>query len=306
MGGGAGLAPAPSDGLYFMSNEVPGPTAVLTDDFRRGSWYLVDADQYDWRTTAPGWAGTIFANPITPSGAIRNLQSIGKRPLFATSDYVGTSGVIVNSARNMALHNLSGANNGGYEEVYFRCYVFFVPADYYGAGDPSSDYRWGGQKTFSVNRWDDDGGIWWAGFQYNFGAGSDSPTGTLAANNPHGTGVILAQNQGVNISMVPGKWYFIEWHIRLNDVGQTNGLFELWINDGGSNGNFSGQTPTLRAQHTDVDYGRGVPVGSGGGGDELIGNVWLENWSNEQISSTGEQFWANIYAATSGPIGFVP
>lgn len=289
-----------TSGLYFNSMESTGVNDVLTDDFWRGNWYTVDADNTNWRTVAPGWGGTIFANPITPAGAIRNLASISKKPLFTESDYVATTGVIEETARNMAFHNLSGAGSGGYAEIFIRCYTFFVPANYYGAGNPSASYLWGAQKSFTVNRWNDDGGIFWAGIGYNVGMGPPAiSTGGLAMTNNHaaGGGTVFYQNVGDGLDFVAGNWYFIEIRLKLNTVGNADGIWQMWLNDGGPTGDFGGQSPTLRANYSNIDFGRVA------GDTALIGNLWLENWSN--TSSFGEQFWANIKVATAGPIGFV-
>jgi hypothetical protein len=294
-------AGAPADGLYFMSNEAPTANSVLTDDFRRGSWYTVDADHTAWRTTAPGWGGSIFYNPITPSGAAIDLNAIGKNPLFATSNWAATSGVLVttdHSARNDAAHNLSGAGSGGYNEIYCRCYKFYVPANYYGTGNPSADYVYGAQKVFTVNRFDDGAGIYWATFQWNMAAGSTSSSGAMKVDPQHGVTSAMAQNQGNNISVVAGSWYYIEFHMKLNTNGNTDGVYDLWINNGGPTGDFSGQSPILRAHRTDVDWGYSNTE------TQLIGNIWFENWSNP--GSSGEEFTKNIHVATTGPIGLLP
>lgn len=299
QGGGEGTS-----SLYFNSMEPTGPNDVLTDDFWRGNWYVVDGDSTDWRTVPPGWGGTIFGNPITPAGAVRDLQSIGKKPLFTASDYVATSGVITpgNNARNHAFHNLSGADSGGHAEIFVRYYTYFVEEDFYGAGDPADSYTWGGQKHVEFNRFGDDGGLYWGGTGLNIGGGGGQASALLNAVNNHGPGggEILHQNQDADLPFAPGNWYFVEIRWKLNTVGNADGIYQLWINDGGPTGDFSAQTPTLRTEYTDVDFGRD--------GDEtqLLGNVWLENWSNAIDSpSLGEQFWANVKVATAGPIGFV-
>lgn len=118
------------------------------------------------------------------------------------------------------------------------------------------------------------------------------------ATNNHGTNILLKQNQGNVLFEIPGHWYFEEIHIKLNTNGNQDGILQIWINDGGTNGDFSRQTPTLRAQYTNVPWG--FTTGTAG-----IGVVWLENWTNAILSpSLGEQFWANIHVRTAAPCGF--
>ena len=49
-----------------------------------------------------------------------------------------------------------------------------------------------------------------------------------------GTGVLWKnywQNVGSPLNLVPGQWNKIKYRLKLNDLGQNNGLFQLWIND---------------------------------------------------------------------------
>ena len=39
------------------------------------------------------------------------------------------------------------------------------------------------------------------------------------------------QNQRRNITLQPGTWYLVEWYIKLNTPGQSNGVSKLWIDD---------------------------------------------------------------------------
>ncbi len=58
-----------------------------------------------------------------------------------------------------------------------------------------------------------------------------------------------------------GKWYCVEAHVRLNDAGTSNGVFELWIDD------------YIEARHTDMNWlGRFADYG--------INTVFIENYWN--------------------------
>jgi hypothetical protein len=39
------------------------------------------------------------------------------------------------------------------------------------------------------------------------------------------------QNQGQNVEFAvdPTRWYCIEAHVRVNDLGQSNGVIEAWV-----------------------------------------------------------------------------
>lgn len=302
------------DGLYFMSNEVAGVSSLLIDDFRRGYWAHENGDRTpSWQSVIPGWRMDLSAGdpgggtPFVPVDAARDLNAIGKKPLFTDSNWVATSGVVPRgglypNSRNQAAHNLLGGS-AGHNELYFRRYVFFVPANYYGVGNPAADYSFGAQKFLTINRYGDDAGIYWGGTGIDSGpSGVPGPSGRLFMVNNHALSPVggdkRLQNQSNDITLVAGKWYCIEDHYKLNTNGNSDGTWELWVNDGGLTGDFSAQTPTLRARYTTVDFGFTSAELA------LMGNLWMENWSNPV--SAGEQFWANLHAATSGPIGFAP
>lgn len=296
-GGGGGEG---TSGLYFNSMEATGPNDVLTDDFWRGSWYEEGADDTpNYHNTTPGWGGGMFTTPYPPTnGAVVNLAAIGKKPLFTQSDYVATTGISTGGGNYNAWHNLSGGGSGGYSEIFWRVYLYFVEADFYGANDPADDYEFGAEKVFTVFRWNDDGGLYWCGTGLNVAGGPD-PFGRFKFVNNHGTNDVFAQNQGADIDLLPGRWYYVENRYKLNTLGNADGVWQMWINDGGATGDFDGQTPTLRASYSNIDFGYDA------GETELFGAVWFENWANSVDSpSTGEHFWANVKVATDGPIGF--
>jgi hypothetical protein len=80
-----------------------------------------------------------------------------------------------------------------------------------------------------------------------------------------------------------GRWYCIEAHVRLNDAGQSNGVFEFWI-DG-----------NLEASRTDLNF---VDTYSGYG----INAVYLENfWNNGAPRSEARYF--DDFVVSTEPIG---
>jgi len=109
----------------------------------------------------------------------------------------------------------------------------------------------------------------------------------------------LGQNQGNNITMVTGRWYYLEYRVILNTIDVRNGTFQMWIDDCGSNGLGCTGTPTLRESRTDVLY-RGTGFGMFNG---QIGGYFMDIWGNP--SDGGEIRFDQIIVSKTGPIGFM-
>ena len=91
------------------------------------------------------------------------------------------------------------------------------------------------------------------------------------------------QNRFTNIaSFIPqlDRWYWIEYHVRLNTVGVADGLLEIWVDD------------VLKMQHNDVTYRTtNTPIGYfehsleyGGGGTVTIPSMY--QWHDHTVFST--------------------
>jgi len=303
-------------GGYFNSSE-PGcdgsdPNVLFCDDFetkadgsKPGQWYSLNADAANASggilTKSKGWAGTIYANPIAPAGAVD--CSPGITPFGSCA---ATSGVLDGSVggRNMADHGFAGGVE--VQELWVRWYY-----------KPSPGMKFSGQKVLDANRacgaGGGCGGIFWWGFGYNIGAGglSSSPDIAFAigTGNPSGSkicdptqsgwyGEICRQNVGANQMATPGHWNFYELHVKLNTPGATNGVVEMYVNDCGASGTSCTGTPTLRMRHTQVDFGK---TASNGG----MGTLWFENWSNSPAGgSIGQEWYDQIKVSKVGPIGY--
>ncbi|MCJ8503005.1 polysaccharide lyase [Desulfatitalea alkaliphila] len=65
--------------------------------------------------------------------------------------------------------------------------------------------------------------------------GSGRPFGQLTrADGLGGTGALWQnywQNKGSAVSLVRGQWNKVKYRLKLNDPGQNNGIFQLWVND---------------------------------------------------------------------------
>ncbi|MDH3459351.1 MAG: Ig-like domain-containing protein, partial [Gemmatimonadota bacterium] len=81
-----------------------------------------------------------------------------------------------------------------------------------------------------------------------------------------------------------GRWYCVEVHVRLNDAGSSNGIFEFWIDD------------QLEARKENMNW-------LGAYNEYGINAVFFENyWNNPGSHQTQERFFDNIVVSTQ-PIG---
>lgn len=76
-----------------------------------------------------------------------------------------------------------------------------------------------------------------------------------------------------------GKWYCIEAHVRLNDPGQDNGIFELWID-----GSLEARQSGLNWVGSYEEYG--------------INSVFFENYWNDGSPTAQERYFDNIVVST--------
>ncbi|OUS77786.1 hypothetical protein B1748_03105 [Paenibacillus sp. MY03] len=77
-----------------------------------------------------------------------------------------------------------------------------------------------------------------------------------------------------------GEWYAVETHVKLNDPGQNNGIFELWIDD------------KLEASAYDLNWIGDYEIGPGAG----YGLNWvaLENYWNNGTPQDQERYFDNL------------
>jgi len=268
--------------MYFNSAE-PGcgsdSNVLLCDDFEDGDWYTKDCDQANASgglLQTDGWCGTIYANPITPAGAVVCAGSG-----VAGTNCAATHGAMAGQAdgRNMADHAL--VNGIGVDEIYVRFYT-----------KASAGYKFGAEKVLTFNDGlPGDAGIKWGNLHFNCGAGSASSSGELDFQ------PTAPETQCFSATtLASGRWYYVETHLKLSTPGQANGVVEIWVNDCGTSGVCSG-SPTRQLQRTNVQFNRGST-------SELIRVLWFENWANP--GSTGTRLIDQVKASRVGPIGFMP
>jgi hypothetical protein len=286
--GGPAQPPPPAPKMYFNSSE-PGcgtdSSIVWCDDFETGSWYSKDCDTANASgglAQTKGWCGTIFANPISPTGAAvcGGAGAAGTNCAASGGMHNGGQGGV-----NMADHNL-GPNANGYNEIWLRYYI-----------KPSAGYQYGAQKMITFNATPAGSGgisIGGAGSPFSNGAYDTCPVYDC---NTTGAVYYYRQNQGtkLTLSQITGHWAYVEMHVKLNTPGQANGIWELWLDDCGTDGRCTG-TPTLRSHYTTVQW-------QGPTDNKQIKSIWFENWANP--GSVGTELYDQIMVKTSGPIGFV-
>jgi hypothetical protein len=274
---------------YFNSTESGCGTdsnVMLCDDFEDGIWYMTDGDHMVPEND--GWFGNIYANPITPANAIR--CGTGTTPFGnCAADgglHLGVGG------RNMAQHRLKTSTCGSTGVEY--CNVNELYVRWYAKWDPG--YLFAGEKHMVVTN--SDGDIAFAQIDLNCATSGPLPTVGVNIGVNYGTvnepGNCGPQNQGNNITIQSGRWYFFEFHVRAG----SNALMELWINDCGTTGTACGSAPILRTRLT------GSLPGNANGSQ--IQTLWLENWANSPAGgSVGNgPLWDQIKASRVGPIGF--
>lgn len=271
---------------------------LFCDDFEHaqdgstpGTWWF-ESDAAG-NTRNKGWHGIPFWDncdntqggcPIPPSGRVS--CGAGVTPF---GNCAATSGTLDGGegGNYSAIHAFSG--HPEVQELYVRYYV-----------KPSSGFLFSGQKVITFNRCCFGGGIFWGGFGYNIGtSGRNSATSALAITNNIGGNSIWNQNQGNDLTITGGNWYFYELRVKLNTVGNADGIFQLWGNNCGPNGTSCGAAPILRTSHSVIPWGK---TASNGG----IGDVWWENWANNDLGqgSLGTELYDQIKVSRVGPIGF--
>lgn len=123
---------------------------------------------------------------------------------------------------------------------------------------------------------------------------SQPPTEGVSGKNCNSVGCLLLGHNISRLVMGTGKWYFMEYRIVLNTPGQRNGVWQLWLNDCGTNGVCTG-TPTLRANYTNIGYRSS---------SETIGGFYLDVWGNPADVGTIRVDQIKVTTDAHGQIGF--
>ncbi|MDO8742198.1 MAG: LamG-like jellyroll fold domain-containing protein, partial [bacterium] len=271
--------PVSSAGQYFNSSEPmcngTDPSVLFCDDFEDGDWYVTNELNGGGGRFNPindGWLGNTFA-PLDSQGYGR-CGLLGSAGTNCTSTSGNRSGALAEGFHYFA------PSETVYDEIYHRFYVKFSPG-----------YKFGHEKLVF--------------YQQSDSGGSTEQVAVLMTpfgNNTFDYTVMLpdiraGQNQGNNLNFIPGHWYYMEVHIRLDSpMGAGNGLIETWADDCGIDGKGCTGPGTLRQ----VYAGNIRPSANKG-----LGVIWQENWSNSStMTAVGEVYNDQVIARTTriGPM----
>jgi len=267
---------------YFNSAEPgcnpanPNPNYLMCDDWEDGTHIAVNnsADPAN-----DGWWLT----------SIRNMP--GGAACGGGAGLVGTNC----SQRNILILNSDGSGSNAYVSTHgwyqdqrldgyrMRFYFMFRPGYVFGNS----------QKFLSGQDGPHTPGI------VHFGLGRNVDVMELcpveSCNNRNGP--YLQQNQGNNITLVPGKQYYFEVRFVLNTPGVSNGIFQMWINDCGATGICTG-SPILRESRSDVLY-------RAAGDNRQFGGIFLDIWGNPSDGGTLDIDQLIVARDSNGLIGFM-
>lgn len=302
---GLGASKASAD-AYFNSSE-PGcggsdPSVLMCDDFEDGDWAQSNCDKpvgAGGIAYAPndGWCMTIFyhnADGTTTDGTNGNGFNPAVVPGYARCAGDGAGGTrcaATSAARtspapsSQAMFGSHDLNGGFYNEVYYRLYFKNLPG-----------YVPGHEKMFGLTT--QAGTNYLLQMSYN-PFGSNVPSSISMQNQDINPGSWQSQNQGNALALVNDHWYYIEQHVKLNTLGQSDGVYEMWLDDCGTTGTQCVGPGTLRARYPNMIYKTANDVDP----NARIGAFWLENWSN--AGSVGETYYDQLVVATRriGPMG---
>ena len=178
------------------------------------------------------------------------------------------------------------AGTSSYRELYWRLYLRNQAGWIGGGGDKLSRAVVMANSTWAEAAF----GHVWSGGDY---LGLDPASGTDTAGNLLTTGYNDFPHMrwlGWTPSTTPifdsahvGQWHYIEAHMKLNDAGNNNGVFELWID-----GNLEAQETSLNWLGSYNAYG--------------INTLFIENFWNDGSPQRQERYIDNLVVATQ-PIG---
>jgi len=259
---------------FFNSTEQgcdgSNPDILWCDDFEDGDWAKTHCDDPD-QSGNDGWCGTIYyASYPDPQGT--GFGRCGGKGAAGT-DCTGTSHQIVFNAGWFGTHPLS-TGVSSVDELYFRYYFKKLPG-----------YQFGHEKILIFQR-GPQGGTQFEFLDFPFG---DPKPAVWSPH--HQPDQWYRQNQGNDLAVVPGRWYYLEVHIKL---GRGDGIFEYWMDDCGVDGLACTGPSTLRMRHT----GRtNRPASS-----DKVGEIWVTNWGN--APSSGETYYDQIVVGKKmiGPV----
>ncbi len=295
-------------GRYFNSAEQmcrdaavgSDPTVLFCDDFEDGVWAKTNADTSGGKSNPDndGWNGNIFITWPDQNGAT------GVNDGFARCGTMGAAGTDC------------AATNGGTGPVtaYQVCGGGSTPVEGVGCVPQAATQGMFGKHWFAP---DEDGYTdlyfrWYqkeeAGFinglekififtntagNYQANIMAKQVNGVLSMDSAQDVG-LFGHNITAQQALVPGTWWYMEVHIKLDSTGGAgDGVYEMWMDDCNADGLGCTGTETLRAQYTDRTLRDGA---------EVMEVLWMRNDAN--TGSEGEQFYDQMIVRTQF-VGFM-
>ncbi len=262
-------------------------TVLFCDDFEDGAWYYFSGTN-DYATVNKGWKGEFGIWP-DPLGLVHNYGRCLIDGLQGGAVGTGCSAESRNTndgQGNQARHQF-GPSATSVNEIYLRFYIYMA-AGYNPTHHKLLSIGWGdaimGEQHIIVDL---------RVFTSPMDGTGCIMIGTFAPDRDPVNACWLNQNQGNNISFATGRWYYLEYHLKLNTSGQADGVWEMWADDCGANGLGCTGSGTLRTRYTG-----GAGLREGG----QIKTILFEAWQGTAFS--GSRYWDQIVARTTriGPM----
>lgn len=291
----------------FYNSVEPGcdgsdPTVLWCDDFEDGSWYFPYTTDPGTRPEDDGWRG--WSAVGTSDNGTPDETGNGN---FARCGGEGVGGTDCTAIKGTAGRHKGQAHHAllrPVDEVYLRLYY---KAEAGSQWNQEKFLGFGDKSRFNAGTFD------FALFKIEESRGDG--TGELISFSGNCTTPMIGPYWGIEkciqdldnqLHIEPGHWYYIEVHVKLNDVGQSNGALGLWMDDCGEDGLACTGPGTQRMNHTGLDL-RADSTRT----VNNIGTVYLTNWSatdDARYQSRGDRRYDQIVAATRriGPMGATP
>lgn len=268
----AGLSAATGGLANECVNRKPG--WIWCDDFdqnRLGSYFEYSA------------AGTSFLR----TASVGSQASYGMKATFKAGQVSAGSLHLAFGRTPQAYFKPVDAGTANYREIYWRYYVRYQSGWSGGGGNKMSRAT----SFVSASSWAQSmiAHVWSAGQSQQYLA-SDPASGTSTSGTvltttyndfPHLRWLGMARGTNPLFSSTNvGKWYCVESHVRWNDAGSANGIFETWI-DG-----------TLDSRRTGLNW-----VGSYA--NYGMNAVYLENYWNNGSPKQQSRYFDNFIVSTT-------
>jgi hypothetical protein len=285
-----GLTPPPSEPPPAPPAGPPGtPSATLANECQSPQAGWIWCDDFDQDRLASYYGYVNASGRFTRVAGVGTEGSHGMRSVFATTPQT-TSGSLMLGFGKVPQASFRPVDGGTekYREIYWRLYVRYPSTWVGGGGDKLSRAT----SFVSPDNWSQAmiAHVWSGGSApYNEHLYIDPASGTDEAGNvitttyndfDHLRWLTAAKGATPLFSSDSlGRWYCVEAHARLNDAGQANGLFELWVN-----GRLDAQRSGLNWVGAYDEYG--------------INAVLVENYWNNGSPVVQERYLDNFVVST--------